>query len=47
MANVCLDGVVKRYGSVVALDMLDLEVRDGEFIALPGPTVATGRRRCE
>ncbi len=38
MARVLLDNVVKRYGSVLALDMLELEVRDGEFITLLGPS---------
>jgi putative spermidine/putrescine transport system ATP-binding protein len=38
MASVRLDGVVKHYASVVALDTLDLEVRDGEFITLLGPS---------
>ncbi|TZF87480.1 ABC transporter ATP-binding protein [Cognatilysobacter lacus] len=31
-----LSGVCKRYGEVVALDGLDLEVRDGEVLALLG-----------
>ena len=33
-----LRGVVKRYGSHVALRELDLEIRDGEFFCLLGPS---------
>lgn len=33
-------GVVHRYGSLVALDHLDLEVATGETVALPGPNGA-------
>ena len=35
-----LSGVTKRFGSVVALDELDLEVRPGELFALLGPNGA-------
>ncbi len=38
MAGVTFSGVSKRYGSVVALDALDLEVREGEFVSLLGPS---------
>ena len=33
-----LDGVEKRYGDVVAVDGIDLEVRDGEFFSMLGPS---------
>jgi putative spermidine/putrescine transport system ATP-binding protein len=33
-----LDGLTRRYGSVVALDGLDLEIGGGEFLALLGPS---------
>jgi putative spermidine/putrescine transport system ATP-binding protein len=33
-----LEGVEKRYGDVVAVDGLDLEVRDGEFFSMLGPS---------
>jgi putative spermidine/putrescine transport system ATP-binding protein len=33
-----LDGVTRRYGAVLALDGLDLDVRGGEFLALLGPS---------
>ena len=33
-----LQGVTKRYGDVVAVDAIDLEVRDGEFFSLLGPS---------
>jgi spermidine/putrescine transport system ATP-binding protein len=32
------EGVTKRYGKVVAVDAVDLEVREGEFFALLGPS---------
>ena len=33
-----LDGVTKRYGDVLAVDGIDLEVRDGEFFSMLGPS---------
>jgi spermidine/putrescine transport system ATP-binding protein len=35
---VVLDQVVKRFGSVVAVDRLDLEIRRGEFFSMLGPS---------
>ena len=46
MARVLLDNVVKRYGPILAMDMLALEVRDGEFLTLPGRSGAARPRRC-
>jgi len=40
MASLTLHGVRKEYGQVVALDSLDLDVRDGEFFVLLGPSGA-------
>ena len=37
-AAVHLEGVVKRYGDVVAVAGIDLEVRDGEFFSMLGPS---------
>ena len=37
-AAVRLESVVKRYGDVVAVDGIDLEVRDGEFFSMLGPS---------
>jgi putative spermidine/putrescine transport system ATP-binding protein len=33
-----LDGLTRRYGSVLALDGLDLDIAGGEFLALLGPS---------
>ncbi|MGG5823446.1 ABC transporter ATP-binding protein [Falsiroseomonas sp. HW251] len=38
MSTVTFRGVSKRYGATVALDALDLEVREGEFVSLLGPS---------
>jgi multiple sugar transport system ATP-binding protein len=38
MANVTFDAVTKRYGDVTAVEELDLEVADGEFMVLLGPS---------
>ncbi len=36
--EVRLEGLTRRYGSVTALDRLDLTIKPGEFIALLGPS---------
>ena len=38
MANVTLEKLVKRYGAVDAVRAIDLEIIDGEFVALVGPS---------
>ena len=38
MARIGFEGVSKAYGETVALDGFDLEVADGEFLALLGPS---------
>ncbi len=38
MSTVTFRGVTKRYGTVTALDNLDLVVEDGEFVSLLGPS---------
>ena len=38
MATVTFQGVSKRYGEVLAVDNLSLEIRDGEFMVLVGPS---------
>jgi len=40
MIAAALRGVTKRFGSVVALDQVDLELRGGEVLALLGPNGA-------
>ncbi len=37
-AAVSLNGVTKRFGEVVAVDTMDLEIEDGEFFSLLGPS---------
>jgi multiple sugar transport system ATP-binding protein len=38
MATVTFDNVWKRYGDVVAVNQLNLEIQDGEFMVLVGPS---------
>ena len=33
-----LEGVTKRFGDVVAVDGIDLEIADGEFFSMLGPS---------
>ena len=40
MADVRLAGVRKTFGDTVAVEALDLDVKDGEFVVLLGPTGA-------
>jgi putative spermidine/putrescine transport system ATP-binding protein len=40
-----LEGVVKRFGSVVAVDHISLDVRDGEFFSMLGPS-GSGKTTC-
>ena len=40
-----LDGIVKRYGAVAAVDGIDLEIGRGEFFTLLGPS-GSGRTTC-
>ena len=44
-AAVTLDGVAKRFGDVVAVDGVDLEVREGEFFSMLGPS-GSGKTTC-
>jgi len=38
MATVALEKLVKRYGAIDAVRAIDLEIADGEFVALVGPS---------
>ena len=38
MADVVFENVTKRFGKVAAVDNLTLEIEDGAFIVLLGPT---------
>ena len=38
MAGLVLDGLTKRFGDVVAVDRVSLEIVDGEFMVLVGPS---------
>ena len=44
-AAVRLEGVVKRFGDVVAVDGVDLDVREGEFFSMLGPS-GSGKTTC-
>jgi putative spermidine/putrescine transport system ATP-binding protein len=43
--DVHLDGIVKRYGDVAAVDGVDLEIARGEFFTLLGPS-GSGKTTC-
>src|SRR5919106_1318123 len=38
VAEIVLDNVTKRFGDTTAVDDLDLEIKDGEFMVLVGPS---------
>jgi len=38
MARLRLDSVTKRFDDVVAVDDISLEINDGEFLVLVGPS---------
>ena len=47
MAGVVLDDLTKRYdGGALAVDKLNLEIHDGEFVCWSGRRDAARRRRC-
>jgi multiple sugar transport system ATP-binding protein len=38
MADIAIDNVTKSFGSFIALERVDLQIADGEFLALLGPS---------
>jgi len=38
MATISLRNIRKEYGSNVAIENMDLDIRDGEFVTLVGPS---------
>ncbi|WP_298817572.1 sn-glycerol-3-phosphate ABC transporter ATP-binding protein UgpC [uncultured Roseibium sp.] len=38
MANVTIDNLIKRYGSVQVMHGVDVDIEDGEFVVLVGPS---------
>jgi iron(III) transport system ATP-binding protein len=38
MSKITIQGLIKKFGSVVAVDDLDLEIQEGEFLTLLGPS---------
>lgn len=38
MARLTIDGLTKHFGSVVAVDAIDIEIQDGEFVCILGPS---------
>ena len=46
MADVRFEAIRKTFGKVVAVDDVDLEVADGDFVVLLGPRAAERRPCC-
>src|SRR5262249_59768657 len=38
MADIVIDNITKSFGSFLALERVDLDIADGEFLALLGPS---------
>jgi ABC-type sugar transport system ATPase subunit len=38
MANIQFSGITKRFGALAAVDQFNLQIQDGEFVALVGPS---------
>ena len=43
MATITLDNIRKEYGSDVAIEGINLDIRDGEFVTLVGPRAVGSR----
>jgi multiple sugar transport system ATP-binding protein len=46
MANVVLKNIAKRFGDVVAVNDVNLEIADREFVVLVGPSAAVKPPHC-
>ena len=46
MKNVSLRGITKSFGQMNVLDRVDLDIEDGEFLVLVGPSVVVNLRFC-
>ena len=38
MARVKLEGITKAFGNTIAVDNVNLDIKDGEFLVLVGPS---------
>lgn len=45
MGTLSMRGVRKTYGKTVALESMDLDIGDGEFFVILGPSEPARRRR--
>ena len=45
MPDIKIRGLKKVFGDLVAIDNLDLDVKDGEYLTILGPTGA-GKQHC-
>jgi multiple sugar transport system ATP-binding protein len=46
MSSITMRNLAKNYGSTPVLRGIDIDIRDGEFVAWSGPRAAASRRCC-